>query len=89
MVVANVIHNQPFAPSNFNVLGAGLTCLGSMMLLAYALYVYANITKQPHDMYLQVGLKTPSTSASPPPWPFSPSSMAYSAQPRLDGGSSQ
>lgn len=52
MIVANVIHNQPGA-SYFNVLGAGATLLGSIILVAYALYVYSNVMKSPHDMFLQ------------------------------------
>ena len=53
MIVANFIHNQPGVASHFNVLGAGATLLGSMLLLAYGLYVYSNVMKSPHDMYLQ------------------------------------
>ena len=53
MIIANVIHNQPSYPSHFNVLGAGATILASMLAISFAMYVYSNVMKSPHEMYLQ------------------------------------
>lgn len=34
--------------------GAGVILLGSMLLTSYGLYVYCNVLKSPHDLFLQV-----------------------------------
>ena len=54
MVIANVLHDSPNSPPHFNILGAGATMLGSMLVISYGMYVYANVMKTPHEMYLQV-----------------------------------
>jgi len=54
MLVANVLHDSPNSPPHFHILLAGVTMLGSMLVISYGMYVYANVMKSPHDMYLQV-----------------------------------
>lgn len=52
--MANVLHDSPVSPPRFGILGAGATMLVSMFVISYGTYVYANVMKSPHDMYLQV-----------------------------------
>ena len=89
MIVANVIHNQPGLSSRFSVAGAGAVLLGSMLLISYALYVFANVMKSPHSMYLQhlslsshvgiLALLYAAISAAMPGWVLVPMTIAYGA----------
>lgn len=54
MLISNFIHNQPDHKSNFDVIGAGLIMLGSMIVISYGLYVYSNVLGSPYNMYAQV-----------------------------------
>ena len=54
MLISNFIHNQPDRKSNFDVIGAGLIMLGSMIVVSYGLYVYSNVLGSPFNMYAQV-----------------------------------
>ena len=48
MLVANVIHNEPWKETKFGVFTTGLIMAGVMGLTSYAMYVYANIIHSPH-----------------------------------------
>lgn len=54
MLITDVLHNNPNRGSDFNVIGAGLVMFVSMMLISYAMYVYAMVLQSPHEMFIQV-----------------------------------
>lgn len=55
MVVLQLLGNKP-SETNINIFGAGGVLLGTMLVLAFGTYVYSNVVKSPHQLYLQVPL---------------------------------
>lgn len=54
MLLAHILHNQPNQENKFGVAGTGVVMVGFMVIISYAMYVYANVIGSPFNMFLQV-----------------------------------
>jgi len=53
MLLAHLLHNEPNQQNKFGVAATGLIMLVTMLLVAYALYVYSNVLASPFNLDLQ------------------------------------
>lgn len=54
MLLAHILHNQPNQENKFGVAGTAVVMVGFMVIISYAMYVYANVIGSPFNMFLQV-----------------------------------
>ena len=53
MLLLQLLGNKP-GQTNLDIFAAGGVLLGTMVVLSFGMYVYANVGKSPHELYLQV-----------------------------------